>query len=66
MIGRIKSLGFDEHATILIKNYLRERTQRVVLNEIEPDWINLQRGVPQDTILRPLLVKIFVNDLEIL
>ena len=38
---------FDEDATNLIENDLSERTQRVVLNGIESDWINLKRGVSQ-------------------
>ena len=37
--------------------------QTVVLNGIESDCLNLKRGVPHGTFLRPLLFNIYVNDL---
>ena len=66
MLRRLENIGFDEHTTNLIENYLIERPQRVVLNGIESDWINLKIRVPQGTILGPLLFNIYVNDLAII
>ena len=51
LLRRIEINGFGEHATNLKENYLNERTQRVVLNGIESDWINLKRRVQQGLIL---------------
>ena len=42
---------------------MSERTQIVVLNGNESDWINLKRGFTQGTILGPLLFNIYVNNL---
>ena len=41
---------------------MSERSQRIVLNGIESNWINFKRGVLQGNILGPLLFNIYVND----
>ena len=41
LLQRLENIGFDEPATNLIENCSSERTQRVVVNGIESDWINL-------------------------
>ena len=46
-----------------MENNLSERTQIVVLNGTESDWINLKKGFTQGTILGPLLFNIYVNNL---
>ena len=47
----------------LIKNFLSNRFQRVALNGQTSEWENINAGVPQGSILGPLLFLIYINDL---
>lgn len=46
-----------------IRNYLKDRKQRVVINGQNSEWGHIRAGVPQGSIPGPLLVLIFINDI---
>ena len=51
LVGKLRTLGVKPTAINWIVDFLRDRKQRVKLNGIYSEWLNVPAGVPQGLVL---------------
>ena len=62
LIAKLEAYGIGKARLYLIQNYLSNRKQGTKINSSYSDWYDIVRGVPQGSILDPLLFNLFIHD----
>ena len=63
LLQKLVNIGFSSKSVKWFENYLSDRTQRVQADGLSSSCKNIHYGVPQGSILGPILLIVYINNL---
>ena len=63
LLTKLYNIGIRGNLINWIKDFLKGREKRVVVNNEFSDWASVVSGIPQGSVLGPSLLTIFINDI---